>query len=222
VSTDSHLFVKICGLRNADAARVAAEAGADALGFILAPSRRQVTAQEIAKVRSRLSLAMDTVPAMVGVTVNSSPVDIMGHVEASGIDMIQLSGDEDPSILADIDVPVIKMLRIGDGASIDDALRATDAWLSAPKPAVRVFVEGHAEGSYGGTGTRADWGLVARIAEQYPIVLAGGLTPDNVSGAIRGTRPAGVDVSSGIETDGTKDASKIREFIRRARNTMWD
>jgi phosphoribosylanthranilate isomerase len=213
----SDLFVKICGLRDASSARVAAESGADALGFILAPSRRQVSADAISAIRADLTEHVDHVPMIVGVIVNALPEDIARDVEVGGLDVIQLSGDEDPAVLTHIDVPVIKALRFGMDVELDEALREVDAWLSAPVPAVRVIVEGHAEGSYGGTGTRANWDLVARIAERYPVVLAGGLTPENVAEAIAVAEPAGVDVSSGVETDGAKDLAKIREFVLRSR-----
>jgi phosphoribosylanthranilate isomerase len=154
---------------------------------------------------------------MVGVTVNATSQDIARSVEIAGLDMIQLSGDEDPTVLSDIDVPVIKALRFGAEVTLDEALREVEAWSNAPGPAARIIVEGHAEGSYGGTGTRADWGFVSQIAERYPVVLAGGLTPGNVADAISQAQPVGVDVSSGVETDGAKDLAKIREFVLRSR-----
>lgn len=158
-------------------------------------------------------------PAIVGVTVNATPADIASVVRDGGVEAIQLSGDESPDVLGDIDVPVFKALRFPVGTSFEDATREVDRWFSAADPVARVIVEGHAPGSYGGTGTRADTELVSKIALRYPIVLAGGLTPDNVAGAIAETRPWGVDVSSGVEIDGEKDARKIRTFIERARGT---
>jgi phosphoribosylanthranilate isomerase len=217
VSAGSELFVKICGLRNASSAQVAVESGADALGFILAPSQRQISPEAIAVIRAELARKHDHLPTLVGVTVNARPESIARDVEIAGLDLVQLAGEEDPAVLAEIDVPVIKALRFRAEVSLDEALREVDAWLSAPKAAARVLVEGHAAGSYGGTGTRADWGFVSRIAERYPVVLAGGLTPDNVSEAIAVARPAGVDVSSGVETDGQKDSGKIRDFVGRSR-----
>lgn len=199
------------------AARVAIEAGADALGFILAPSKRQIAAQEIAEIREALSAGGRTVPSLVGVTVNATKESIEQWVRDGELDMIQLSGDESVSMLAVMDVPVIKALRFPADTSPDDALREVDAWLSGPRPAARVIVEGHADGSYGGTGARADWELVARIAGQYSIVLAGGLDPENVMDAVSTVRPSGVDVSSGTETNGVKDHDKIRAFLRNAR-----
>ncbi|HLU36844.1 MAG TPA: phosphoribosylanthranilate isomerase [Thermomicrobiales bacterium] len=218
MSGSDALFVKMCGLRDAESAAAAVDARADALGFILAPSRRQVTARAVADIRRSVAAEVVALPPFVGVTVNATPRSIERDVEAAALDMIQLSGDEPVSILAEIDVPVIKALRFTASTSLDDAIREVDAWLSGPRAAERVIVEGHAEGSYGGSGARADWDFVARISERYPIVLAGGLDPDNVAEAIQTVRPRGVDVSSGTETDGEKDQAKIRAFARNARS----
>lgn len=216
MSVDRRFFVKICGLRDATNAQVAIDAGADALGFILASSRRQVTVDEIAAIVGGVDRASNH-PAIVGVTVNASPEEIERAIRRGGVEVIQLSGDESPEALPDIDVPVFKALRFAEGMSFEEATREIDGWFAAAKPVARVLVEGHAPGSYGGTGTRADLELVEKIALRYPIVLAGGLSPDNVAGAIASARPWGVDVSSGVETDGQKDPAKIMAFVQRAR-----
>lgn len=213
-------MVKICGLREVRSAAVAVEAGADALGFILAPSRRQITPAAIRAIREELSATFDILPAMIGVVVNASAAEIAALVQESTVDMIQLSGDEEPDALRDIDVPVIRALRFPSGMPVDSVRREIDGWVSADVPAKHVIVEGHAEGSYGGTGTLGNWALAAEMAEEYPIWLAGGLDPTNVGSAIGQVRPAGVDVSSGIETDGMKDAAKIRAFVAAAQSLV--
>ncbi len=114
-------------------------------------------------------------------------------------------------------MPVIKAFRFPEGTSLDDAARVIEPWFSAARPAARVIVEGHAPGAYGGTGMPADWSLVARLGERFPVVLAGGLTPENVADAVREARPWGVDVSSGVERDGQKDPEMIYQFVTRAR-----
>jgi len=218
------IFVKICGLRDAVSARVAIESGADALGFILARSRRQIRPESVQEIRRSLAPCVRDMPRsgitppLVGVVVNASPGEISALVEESGVDMIQLSGDEAPEILASIDVPAIKALRFPSGLPVEDALRQVSVWLDGPRPVDHVIVEGHADGSYGGTGTRADWAFVAEVAKRYPIILAGGLDPENVGDAISAVRPFGVDVSSGIETNGVKDHGKIRRFFASARH----
>lgn len=214
--SERSFFVKICGLRDASTAQVAVDAGADALGFILAPARRQVDPSDVADIVSSLDRSTNH-PAIVGVTVNATPADLDEAIRVGGIEAIQLSGDETPDILDRIDLPVFKVVRFSSVTTVEDATRQVDPWFSAGKPVARVIVEGHAPGSYGGTGTRADLELVEKIALRYPIVLAGGLDPDNVSAAISAARPWGVDVSSGVETAGEKDPAKILAFVQRAR-----
>lgn len=220
MSVERAFFVKICGLQDASAAQAAVDAGADALGFILAPSRRRISPQEVMEIASALDRSTSH-PSIVGVTVNTTAEEITQMVETAGLETVQLSGDESTGILDRLDLPVIKVVRFPEGVTLDDAMREIDPWFAASKPVARVIVEGHAPGSWGGTGTRADWSFVETLAVRYPVVLAGGLDPDNVGEAISTARPWGVDVSSGVETDGRKDAAKIREFVRAAR-TAYD
>jgi phosphoribosylanthranilate isomerase len=217
VSARNELLVKICGLRDVASAQASIDAGADALGFILAPSKRQVTSELVGEIRRLLVLSPTRPQMIVGVTVNASPDAIRHAVETAGLDAVQLSGDESPSILDDLDVPVIKALRFADGTSLDTGYAELDAWYAAPRPVTRVIIEGYRAGSYGGTGTAADWEFAAALAARYPIILAGGLSPENVAEAVTTVLPSGVDVSSGVETDGAKDTDKIGLFIRRAR-----
>lgn len=208
------MFVKICGLRDAASVQVAIDAGADALGFILAPSKRQVAPEEVAAIRPSLR---GDVPPLVGVTVNANAGELNALVQQSGVDMVQLAGDESPEVLDSLQVPAIKALRFPAGTTPDDALREVELWLSRPHPPAHIHVEGHAAGSFGGTGTRADWDLARHIAARFPVILAGGLDPDNVVEAIGAVRPAGVDVASGTESGGVKDPEKIRAFVLRAK-----
>ncbi|MDQ3539320.1 MAG: phosphoribosylanthranilate isomerase, partial [Chloroflexota bacterium] len=134
-------------------------------------------------------------------------------IERSGIGMVQLSGDETPDLLDHVAIPVIKAIRLPPGQSAEDAARAIDPWLDHRRPVEAIMLDAHVAGHYGGTGHRADWTIAAELAVRYPIILAGGLTPANVHDGIRQVAPFGVDVSSGVETDGIKDHQKIRDFI---------
>lgn len=216
MSIERRFFVKICGLRDVDAAQAAVDAGSDALGFILTRSRRQVAPFEVANIRAALDRSASH-PAIVGVMVNPTVDEIRTVVRDAGLETVQLSGNESPEILDVIDVPVIKAFRFPDGTTLEDAVRVIEPWFSAARPAARVIVEGHLPGAFGGTGMPADWSLVARLGEHFPVVLAGGLTPDNVTDAVREARPWGVDVSSGVERNGRKDPDAIRDFVARAR-----
>lgn len=204
-------IVKICGLRTAEQALAAATAGAEMLGLMFAPSKRQITSEQaqaiVAAVRQHPS---GKHVRFVGVFVNESPAlmdDIAAHV---GLDYVQLSGDETPDQASELRTPWIKAIRI-DGSLLERT------WLSTATEQP-LLIDAHVPGSYGGSGQLADWGRASAIASQRPLMLAGGLTPANVAKAINHVHPWGVDVSSGVETDGTKDAAKIVAFIQAVRN----
>jgi phosphoribosylanthranilate isomerase len=147
----------------------------------------------------------------VGLFVNEQPAHMMRMVEQCGLDAVQLSGDEPISVLDALpnDLPVLKAVRLQGAPEEQD-------WLMASHPHVKLLVDAHVPGSYGGTGTMADWARAAMLARQRPIMLAGGLQPENVAAAVRQVRPWAVDVSSGVETNGVKDSDKIRAFIAAA------
>src|SRR5689334_11720609 len=205
--------VKICGLRTIEHAVAAAEAGADLLGFIFAPARRQIspaTAAQISQAARSASPAGRRI-TLVGVFVNEAPARMRAVAAECGLDAIQLNGDEPAEIAEQLsDIAVIKAFRF-------DATPVEEAWLQSERANVRLLVDAHVPGAYGGAGVMADWDRARLLARQRPIALAGGLTPDSVGAAIDQVRPWGVDVSSGVETDGVKDVAKIRAFVDAAR-----
>jgi phosphoribosylanthranilate isomerase len=209
----SNPIIKICGLRDPETAQVAIDAGATAIGFMLAESRRRVSLEEIADIRDRTDFG--TVRT-VGVVVNERGETLNEWRARARFDVLQLSGDEDVSILGHLDGSVWKAVRFEPGTAAADAARVLDAWFDHPRPVEVVLVDAFVKGVYGGSGHRADWELVGRLAERYPIVLAGGLSPENVSDAIGASTLRGVDVSSGVETDSTKDPEKINAFVTNA------
>ncbi len=201
------MMVKICGLRTVEHALVAATAGADLLGLVFAPSRRQVTLTEAATIAAAVHKLPAPRPRLVGLFVHEQPERIETIVQQVGLDLVQLSGDEPVSDAAAVTVPMIKAIRM------DGSQREAD-WLQQP---VTFLVDAHVPGSYGGTGVRADWARAATLALQRPLFLAGGLNVANVAAAIAAVHPLGVDVSSGVERDGRKDALLIETFIAAAR-----
>ena len=203
--------IKICGLRTADHALAAAEAGATMLGFIFAPARRQVQPREVAAIGQALRASGLPLPQLVGVFVNTSAEQMLAQARACGLGALQLSGDE-PVALAEqlAGLPVLKAIRFDGSAAEQD-------WIDCELPNVRLVVDAHVPGAYGGAGVTADWDAARALAARRPIVLAGGLSPANVADAIRHVQPWGVDVSSGVETDGVKDIAKIRAFAHAAR-----
>jgi phosphoribosylanthranilate isomerase len=208
-------FIKICGLRTVEQALVAAEAGADMLGFILAQSRRQVSPAEIATMAAavRAATKANQRPVeLVGVFVDETLARMLMIADQCGLDALQLSGDEASAVLADLpDRNIIKAVRL-------NGTTTELGWMHGELSShIRLLVDAHVPGFYGGAGVLADWQRAADLARDYPVLLAGGLTPDNVAAAIRQVRPWGVDVSSGVESGGVKDLAKIRAFISAAR-----
>jgi phosphoribosylanthranilate isomerase len=220
------MVIKICGLRLPDHMLAAAKAGADMIGLVFAPSRRRVTLDEAAQLVEALRQApLDRKPALVGLFVNEQAAVINAAAEALGLDAVQLSGDESPALLGALRSPrILKSIRL-DGSALEQAwvelaCKSAEHWPgeTQQQPAVRLLVDGHVAGAYGGTGAQANWQSAAALAEQQPIMLAGGLDASNVATAITAVRPWAVDVSSGVETNGVKDVAKIEAFIGAARS----
>lgn len=210
-------IVKICGLSTIEHASVAAMQGADLLGFVFAPSRRRVRAETVRAIRAALDREACRRPPFVGVFVNPTANELAETVEAAGIDIVQLSGDEDPSLAEEIAVPYIRAVRLGLGSNIEHALRDADRWVSLANAPAWLLVDAAVPGSFGGSGERANWEMAKQLAERYPTLLAGGLDPENVAAGLTETAAAGVDVSSGVEANGVKSSDRIVRFIAAAR-----
>lgn len=207
--------VKICSLREVEHAQFVLDAGADLFGLIFAAGRRRQVTPERAReiVRAVRVGSAGRPPLAVGVFVDLPAAEINAIVRAADLDLVQLHGSEPPELLAELDVPAIKALSSQPSdslAAIESTLRS---FATARQPPIAYLIDGQ----HGGTGTRADWALAGEIARGWPVMLAGGLTPGNVSEAISTVGPLAVDVSSGVETDGYKDAAKIAAFAANAR-----
>jgi len=204
VTTGTPVRVKICGISDPETALAAAEAGADALGFVFAPSRRQVTPEQARAIIKTLPPFV----ARVGVFVNETPTRVTEVALHCGLTAVQVCGDESPDYDVGLNIPLIRALRVGNGRTLPE--------LKEYKARAFLF-DTYREGSYGGTGTAFDWALLAKINCPGLLILAGGLDAANVREAVRLVRPYAVDVSGGVETDGCKDMQKIREFINLAK-----
>ena len=216
-------FVKIDGLREPEHAVAAIGAGADAIGFIFAPARRRVTSETaVACLAAARAAHPEREFLAVGVFVDAPASEIAKEVARSGLDLVQLHGNEPPELIDDLPVAAIKVFRPLPGTAPDALLAELDQFLRAPRPPAVFLIDGYAAGSSGGSGVRADWDLAAEIASERPVILGGGLDPENVAGAIRRVRPFGVDVSSGVEVGGVKDTARIEAFIRAARSAFRD
>jgi phosphoribosylanthranilate isomerase len=206
--------IKICGITNLDDARLAIHAGADLLGFnFYRKSPRYITPESCAEIRSSIINHQSSIRT-VGVFVNMSANEIRSILNLCGLDLAQLSGDETPQTLAALGKRAFKAVRLGDPQIAAATLASIVEHDSAPA----CLVDAYHPGQYGGTGQTADWGLASDLARQVPILLAGGLTPENVATAVQQVHPWGVDVASGVESaPGQKDEKKVRLFIQNAR-----
>jgi phosphoribosylanthranilate isomerase len=190
--------VKICGITRAEDAGLAAAAGADAIGFVFWPASPRA-------VRSAQAAAIWTAGALiarVGVFVNELPDVVRDIVRDARLTAVQLHGDEQVEQYLSCGVPIIRAVSLPDAESVSAA--------AALPPTVTVMVDASDHVRRGGTGQVADWRHAEELARRRPIILAGGLTPANVSEAIRQVQPWGIDVSSGVETSpGIKDAARL-------------
>ena len=204
--------VKICGVRTVEAALAASEAGADFLGVNFAPvSKRRVAVfaavEAAGAVRQR-----PAPPRFAGIFVNQPVEEVARIARGIGLDYVQLSGQEDEAYCREIareaGRPVIKAIRLPADAARAAALR---------EGAAVELLLADAQGTYGGAGQPWRWQDAQALTARYDVLLAGGLTPHNVSDAIDAARPWGVDVASGVETDGQTDPEKVRAFIKQVR-----
>ncbi len=204
--------IKICGITNATDAQLASRLGADALGFNLYPeSPRFVQAERVRAIVANLPPFVEPVALFVDENV--------GHIrrtcEFCGIRTVQLQGDEPPTIVSELRAfKILKAIRV---ASARDLLQLRRYDVDA------VLLDACVPGKKGGTGAVFDWSLAKGVTCGSPIILAGGLTPDNVSEAIRKVAPFGVDVCSGVEAEpGRKDRRLLRQFVQQAQRAFAD
>ncbi len=213
--------IKICGLREPGHAATAAAAGADLLGFIFAPARRQVSASVArACIAAARKAANGRDVLAVGVFVDAVPHQVNAFVDEAGLDALQLHGQEPAESLAALNRPAIKALRPRPGEDVEHVAAAIAHYQAATRPPVAFLVDGYSPTALGGSGHRADWALAEAVGTVNPIILGGGLDADNAGDAIRVVKPLGVDVSSGVETEGSKDPAKIEAFIAAARSAF--
>lgn len=202
--------VKICGITNAEDAAVAVEAGADALGFVFYQKSPRHIEPALAR---QIIMSLPPLVMPVGVFVNEDQQVVRNFMDDCGLAVAQLHGDESAIYCKELGRTVLKALCVKD--------RSTFLALAEfrGRAGVRGFIlDAFSDEAYGGTGQVIDWQLAAEAAKVASILLAGGLTPDNVEKAIQAVRPYGVDVSSGVErSPGRKDHEKVRAFIRAAK-----
>lgn len=216
--------IKICGIKTLPDALAAIEAGADYLGFNFYPkSVRFIEKSACAEITSMLKREYPQIK-LVGVFVNSSVEEIRDILQTCQLDLAQLHGDETPEMVASFNDKAFKAIRLSSFESVEtsvypflkSALLRESVRESIDKPA--MLIDAAVKGVYGGSGVTADWTAAAELAKKYPLLLAGGLTPENVADAVRQVQPWGVDVASGVESaSGEKDAEKMSAFVKAIR-----
>lgn len=210
------MHIKICGLTTFEDAWHACQAGADLLGFnFYSGSPRHVSVDTARRIVADLRQRGAQVK-MVGVFVNHSIDDVRDVDRVVGLDLLQLSGDEPPELVQALGRKAFKAVRPESPVSAT-AEGQRYAGLGAVEPA--LLVDARHAGTYGGTGQLADWQAASSLAAAHAVLLAGGLTPDNVAEAVASVRPWGVDVASGVESaPGRKDPAKVIAFVAAARS----
>lgn len=213
--------VKICGLTNLADGQHALDAGADLLGFIFYErSPRYVDPKTVASIASTLKSSLSTLhPLLVGVFVNPSYDEVNRTLDTCGLDLAQLHGEEDPELLARLSGRAFKALR---PRTIEEAETLAARFGSlGPAGGPDFLVDAYHPDARGGTGQTGDWNLAAGLAQRRRLLLAGGLTPENVAEAIRQVRPWGVDVASGVESaPGRKDPGRMKTFVAAVKNNV--
>ena len=207
--------VKICGIKDEVHALAAAKAGADFIGLVFAPSQRQVNTNEARQIVDAIKKSGCAVK-IVGVFVNVPASQVNTCADLCHLDWVQLSGDEPWKYCLKLNRPIIKAVRLGRQSSHDICAELASAAKMLSTQMYVALLDSEVKGQYGGTGTCIDWGLAQLVAARFPVMIAGGLTPENVAEAIQMVAPWGVDVSSGVEVAGVKDVAKIRAFIEAA------
>ncbi len=219
MSAASHLWIKICGNTTLQDAQVAAHAGADAVGFVFAPSPRRVTAAHVAAITPHLPASLEK----IGVFVDATLDEICATVRACGLTGVQLHSEGGPDLTAQLrenfgtNLRILRVVHFGPDAPHHAAAITADPNVDA------ILVDSRTATEVGGTGVAFDWTSARETLFQSTkagrrLVAAGGLTPDNVAEAIATLRPWGVDVASGVElAPGRKDPRKVRAFIANAR-----
>ena len=198
-------IIKICGIKTLKDALAAIDSGADYLGFNFYPkSVRFIEKSACAEITSMLKREHPQIK-LVGVFVNSSVEEIKDILQACHLDLAQLHGDETPETFAQLAPHAFRAFR---------GIPESNAGYERNE-APAMLIDAAVKGVYGGSGVTADWTAAAKLAKKYPLLLAGGLTPENVADAVRQVQSWGVDVASGVESaPGEKDAGKMKAFVR--------
>lgn len=212
-------YIKICGIRDENHALAAIEAGADFIGLVFAPSKRQLSPAKAREIASAVKKNNDTAK-VAGVFVNAPTSRVNELTDFCTLDWVQLSGDESWEYCHELKKAIIKVIHVSSGQKTDEILAAIETgYQLLPEKELICLLDSRVGGAYGGTGQVFNWQLAKEVSVRFPVMIAGGLTPANVGQLVREVQPWGVDVSTGVESNGLKDTSKIRAFVKAVRST---
>jgi len=204
------MWIKICGIKTVEAAVCCAEAGADAVGFVFADSLRKVSVDQAAEIIRVIPPEVNK----VGVFVNRSYSDVAAIDAALGLDLLQFHGDESPHYCSRFPGQAVKSFRIANPADLEDVKKYRGSVKAC-------LLDSFEAGQAGGTGKAWDWAMLANMVNQelagFNLIVAGGLTAQNVKVVLQHVNPYGLDISSGVESGGQKDCGLIEEFIKTVR-----
>ncbi len=206
--------VKICGLMEVEHAEKAGKSGADFIGMVFAESKRKMTFEQASRLVESVQ-DINPRPEAVGVFRNAPADEVNQIAHECRLDRVQLAGQETIEYCQEITFPIIKVIHVSPESKVDSILAQTQSWYEAMRgQKFLCLLDTVIDGRYGGTGVTFDWQIAKIVSARFPVMIAGGLTPENVARLIREVKPWGVDVASGVETNGRKDNAKIEAFIR--------